>query len=152
MPYLFVALWHTENYEKHRRTFRNTDYVFGTRIMFLNTNNANNTNFFDWKYCEALKIRYSCSKKIISFVFYIFFEFKKIVSFRVLMTWLWCLSYRKARNVQKRISGKSGCCIFVASIRDKVVFDNKNLIICGLRVSTSEILVSLTNVINNKKS
>ena len=48
---------------------------------------------------------YSCSKKIRSFVFNIFFVFKKIRvirvirvqnnrSFRVLMTWLWCLSHR----------------------------------------------------------
>ena len=88
------------DFSEHGLCIRNTDYVFGTRIMFLNTNNANNSNFFDWKYCEALKIRViRVQKKIISFVFYIFFVFKKNRSFRVLMTWLWCLSYRKARNV-----------------------------------------------------
>ena len=72
---------------KTQTDFSEHGLCFWTRIMFLNTNNANNSNFFDWKYCEALKIRfirlewYSCSKKIISFVFYIFFVFKKIVLF-----------------------------------------------------------------------
>ena len=59
------------DFSEHGLCIRNTDYVFGTRIMysehglcfwtrimFLNTNNANNSNFFDWKYCEALKIRF----------------------------------------------------------------------------------------------
>ena len=66
-----------------RIIFLNTNYIFWTRF-FLNTNNSNNTNFFehgffwtripritriffDWKYCEAIKYSfnssYSCSKK-----------------------------------------------------------------------------------------
>ena len=42
---------------KIQTDFSEHGLCFWTRIMFLNTNNANNSNFFDWKYCEALKIR-----------------------------------------------------------------------------------------------
>ena len=117
------------NITNNTNIFLNTD-CYWTRISRITR------IFFDWKYCEAIKIRVirvirvqkkfvlscsifsSCSKK---FVLFVLFVFKKNRSFRVLMTWLWCLSHRKARNVQKRISGKSGCCIFVASIRHNVV-------------------------------
>ena len=74
MPYLFVVIWHTENYEKthtdysehelflntrlffeHGLFFLNTDYffwtritrIFWTRIIFLNTNSTNNTYFLN---------------------------------------------------------------------------------------------------------
>ena len=120
----------TRDYSEHE-IFLNTNYIFWTRIkritriffehiffeheLYFWTRITRITRiFFDWKYCEAIKDScYSCSN--------ILFVFKENRIFRVQMTWLWCLLYRKARNAQKRISGKSGCCIFVASIRHNVV-------------------------------
>ena len=128
-----------------------SEYVFLNSNYFLNTNYIFWTRIF-WTWITRFFLIENIAKQL-RFVLFVLFVFKNNRFFRVLMTWLWCLSYRKARNAQKRISGKSGCCIFVASIKDNGSLTTKNLNIWNLRILTSENLRILTNVIiNNLKN
>ena len=87
------------DFSEHGLCIRNTDYVFEHELCFWTRITRITRIFLIENIAKHLRFVLFVFKKNNFFRVLYFLRVQKNRSFRVLMTWLWCLSYRKARNV-----------------------------------------------------